>query len=182
MLLGWLALAIFISLCGFVNASAQGIALTIWGLISAVVLIAWWMIPIVRIRVDALPLNALIAIHLCRFVGVYFLILGRAGRLPEDFALPGGIGDIVVAIGAVLLLLSAALRERRAVLLGWNALGLLDIILVVFSALRCGLRDWSSMAPLRQLPLSLLPTFIVPLILVSHILIFVGIASEKHGQ
>lgn len=180
-LLVWLGLAVFVSTREFAGASAPAIALTAWGL-TAAVLLTWWIVPAVRARVDALPMSALIAIHLCRFVGVYFLILGNEGRLPRDFALPGGIGDVVVAVGATLLLLFNPLRKRRAVVTGWNVIGLIDIIFVVLSALRCGLREWSSMALLRQLPLSLLPTFVVPLILVSHVLIFVRIAKEKHGQ
>jgi hypothetical protein len=58
-------------------------------------------------------------------------------------------------------------------LLSWNTLGLVDIISVVASALRFGLKDWQSMHALRELPLSLLPTFLVPLIIASHVLIFV---------
>ncbi len=178
-LLIWLVVAFVVSTHGFTNASAPVIALTIWGSSHVARLLGWWIFSAVRRRVDALPLAALIAIHLCRFVGVYFLILGNAGCLSKDFAFPAGIGDIVVAIGAVLLLLSNALRQRRAVVLGWNVIGLIDIVFVVFSALRCGLRDWSSIALLRQLPLSLLPTFVVPLIMVSHVLIFIRIASGR---
>lgn len=57
-------------------------------------------------------------------------------------------------------------------------MGFVDIIFVVFSALRFGLRDWQSMHPLRELPLSLLPTFLVPLIIVSHVLIFVRLTAS----
>ena len=61
----------------------------------------------------------------------------------------------------------------KPLLLAWNTLGLIDIIFVVLSALRFGLKDWQSMRTLRELPLSLLPTFLVPLIIASHVLIFV---------
>ena len=64
----------------------------------------------------------------------------------------------------------------KTLLLIWNTIGLIDIIFVVFSALRFGLQDWQSMHALRELPLSLLPTFLVPLIIASHLLIFVRLA------
>jgi hypothetical protein len=64
-------------------------------------------------------------------------------------------------------------------LLLWNAFGLIEIAFVVFSALRFGLKDWQSMAPLRELPLSLLPTFLVPLIITSHVLIFIRAARLR---
>jgi hypothetical protein len=63
-----------------------------------------------------------------------------------------------------------AVRVRKLI---WNTIGLIDIIFVVFSALRFGLKDWQLMHALRELPLSLLPTFLVPLIIASHVLIFV---------
>ena len=115
--------------------------------------------------------------HFTRFVGIYFLVLGNRGDLPEGFAKPAGIGDIVIAIAAGFLVLVPQLRGRK-ILLIWNTLGLLDIIFVAFAALRFGLKDWQSMAPVRALPLSLLPTFIVPLIIVSHILIFVRLEVD----
>jgi hypothetical protein len=67
----------------------------------------------------------------------------------------------------------------KSLLLIWNTLGLIDIIFVVFSALRFGLKDWQSMHALRELPLSLLPTFLVPLVIASHVLIFARLARAR---
>jgi hypothetical protein len=64
----------------------------------------------------------------------------------------------------------------------WNTFGLIDIVLVVFSALRFGLKDWQAMHVLRDLPLSLLPTFLVPLIIASHVLIFVRLTRARIGS
>ena len=180
-LLIWLGLAVTVSLQGFARASAPAVAMTVWGL-TAAVLSAWRFLPAVRMRIDRLPLTVLIAVHLCRFVGIYFLVLARFGQLPVDFAGPAGAGDIIVALGAVLLLSVGNWRQRPGLVLAWNIVGSIDIVGVVFSALRCGLRDWSSMAPLRELPLSLLPTFVVPLILASHVLIFARLAARSMGS
>ncbi len=90
--------------------------------------------------------------------------------MPQAWAIPAGIGDNLVAAGAVALL--ATKPSPRWLLLSWNTFGLIDILFVVVSAMRFALRDWSSMAFLRELPLSLLPTFLVPLIIVTHVLIF----------
>src|SRR4029450_4707365 len=74
-------------------------------------------------------LRWLVALHLTRFVGVYFLVLYyRDGALPYAFAVPGGWGDILVATLALGLLAAARNLETRRALVGiWNALGLLDI-------------------------------------------------------
>jgi hypothetical protein len=69
----------------------------------------------------------------------------------------------------------------KTLLLIWNSIGLIDIIFVVSSALRFGLKDWQSMHALRELPLSLLPTFLVPLIIAAHILIFVRLIRARIG-
>ena len=171
-LLAWFCFALAVGASGkFHYASAVGVAATVWTL-TALALAACWKIRTIRDCLTHIDVRELIAVHLTRFVGIYLLILGNRGDLPEGFAKPAGIGDIVIAIAAGFFVLVPQLRSRK-VLLIWNALGLLDIIFVAFSALRFGLKDWQSIAPLRALPLSLLPTFIVPLVIVSHILIFV---------
>ncbi len=135
----------------------------------------------VRDWAGIVDLRWLITLHLARFVGVYFLILGKRGDLPQAFARPAGFGDIMIATIALFILVVPELQMLRSVLLSWNTLGLVDILLVIFGALRFGLRDWQSMAALRQLPLSLLPTFIVPLIIASHVLIFVRVKTRAQN-
>jgi hypothetical protein len=119
----------------------------------------------------------LVLFHVTRlFAGAYFLLLCQRGQLPCGFARPAGWGDIVVAVLALAVLGATRTHFAKTLLLIWNTLGLIDIIFVVFSALRFGLKDWQSMHALRELPLSLLPTFLVPLIIASHVLIFVRLA------
>jgi hypothetical protein len=172
-LLAWFCLALAGGIGGWLqNFSAVGVAVTVWTL-AAITLFACWRITVVRAWVLTIDVKWLIALHLTRFVGLYFLALAARGELPSGFARPAGLGDIAVATFASLLVSLPRLRKSRKVVLGWNALGLLDILFVVSSALRFGLRDLDSMLPLRVLPLNLLPTFLVPLIIVSHVLIFV---------
>ena len=172
-LLAWLCFALAVGVSGrFYYASAPAVAATVW-LLTGLALVACWKVPPIREWVTNVDLRWLIAMHLMRFVGIYFLVLGARGSLPDGFARPAGIGDIAIATSALLILFVPQLQVSRRILLIWNGLGLLDIVFVAFAALRFGLRDLQSMAPLRELPLSLLPTFIVPLIIASHILIFV---------
>jgi hypothetical protein len=96
--------------------------------------------------------------------------------MPCGFARTAGWGDIVVAGLAVAVVSAMRTEFAKKLLLTWNTLGLIDIILVVFNALRFGLQDWQAMHALRELPLSLLPTFLVPIIIALHVLIFVRLA------
>jgi len=123
----------------------------------------------------SVDLRCLVAIHLVRFIGFYVLYRYSLGELPYAFAVPGGIGDIIVALLAVILLLTTSptsILGRRLYLI-WNILGLLDIMSVVATADLQELWYPGSMQALLQLPLSLLLTFIVPLIIASHLVMLV---------
>jgi hypothetical protein len=174
-LFGWLCFAIGLS-GWFRNATAPAVALTVWTL-TAFALLACWKIAPIRVWALSIDLRWLVLFHLTRlFAGAYFLVLCRFGQLPCPFARPAGWGDIIVAILALAAVGVLRTKFAKALLLIWNTAGLIDIIFVVFSALRFGLKDWQSMHALRELPLSLLPTFLVPLIIASHVLIFVRLA------
>lgn len=174
----WLGLACMIGLTGLLErASAPAIAVIVWTLTILVLAAAWKVGPVRRWALNVAP-RWLVLFHLTRFVGFYFLVLERRGEMPAAFAIPAGWGDITVAVLAVLLLISSGARNRP-LLLVWNCLGLIDILLVVFLALRIGLQGWPSMHALREWPLSLLPTFVVPLIIASHVLIFVRVGRRE---
>jgi len=91
----------------------------------------------------------------------------------------GGWGDIVVAVGALgIVLLVPDLLARRGWVMAWNLVGLADILFVVATAARLAMADPASMQPLLRLPLGLLPTFLVPLIIASHVLLFRRLLPE----
>lgn len=178
----WFCLALIVGMSGrFRVVSAPIVAGTVWTL-TALALLICGIWPAIRRWAAIVDLRWLIALHLTRFVGFYFLFLYQQDRLPEGFAVPAGLGDIVVAFTAGVILIVPKLRNSGTVVFLWDAFGLIDIVFVVFSALRFGLNDSQSMAPLRELPLSLLPTFLVPLIIVSHVLIFVRLARRDSIQ
>jgi hypothetical protein len=179
-LLAWLCFAV--GLAGwFHNASAPAVAATVWTL-TALVLIACWKIGPISAWTLNVDLRWLLLFHLTRLVaGVYFLVLCWRGELPCAFARPAGWGDIIVAVLALAVIAVMRTEFAKTLLLFWNTIGLIDIVFVVFSALRFGLRDWQSMHALRELPLSLLPTFLVPLIIASHVLIFVRLARARNA-
>ncbi|MGH7305277.1 MAG: hypothetical protein ACRELZ_18485 [Candidatus Rokuibacteriota bacterium] len=141
-------------------------------------------LPRFRRWLVTLDLRWLVAVHLTRFVGFYFLLLYyRDGALPRAFAVPGGWGDIAVATLAVGLLTLGGKLETWPRLVGtWNALGLLDILFVVATASRLAFAEPDSMSALLRLPLNLLVTFLVPLIIADHVVVFWRIAAGKRSR
>jgi hypothetical protein len=158
-----------------------GVPAIVFGL-TAVLLAAYRRLPSLRTWVDALDLRALVLLHVTRFVGFYFLFLYHRGVLPRAFAIPAGFGDILVATMALpvaLAPLAAAVRLRAIVI--WNMVGLVDILLVVFTAVQLNLAAPLHMRAFTHLPLSLLPTFLVPIIIVTHIVIFIRLAQGQRA-
>ncbi len=74
-----------------------------------------------------------VAIHAGRVLGLFFLLLLEAGRLPPTFARAAGWGDIGVAVAA--LPLAWAIRRKAAgwwtLTFAWNVIGLVDLLTAV---------------------------------------------------
>jgi len=140
-------------------------------------------VPSFREWLADVDLRSVIAIHVTRLVGIYFLMLYGRGLLPRQFAIPAGWGDIAVAVTALCwLVLARDPADHRTLLWIWNIAGSLDIAFVVATAARMAMADPDSMGPLSTLPLSLLPTFLVPLIIASHALIFWRLVDARDGE
>lgn len=166
----WFCAALAVGWSGFLRNATAPIIPVVIGTLTALTLFACWSISPINEWTRRVGIRWLVLLHVSRFIGIYFLLLSQRGEIPKAWAVPAGIGDILMALGALLLFWGGASRPWLVLL--WNTLGLADILFVVASAMRIGLEDWSSMAFLRRLPLSLLPTFLVPLIIATHLLIF----------
>lgn len=109
-------------------------------------------------------------------IGAGFLLM--SGReLPAEFAVPGGIGDIIVGTSApvvALYFVPASTALRRRVVFGWNAVGLLDMLMVFATAQRILFfgDDPDAMVELTRFPLLVVPMFVVPMVLITHFIVF----------
>jgi hypothetical protein len=132
----------------------------------------------------ALDVRVLVLVHVTRFVaGLWFLVLYTRGALPYAFAVPGGIGDMLVAVLAVgvALVTDARATRGRRLLIAWNVVGLIDILMVVGTAGRSFVVDPPSMVALLRFPLSLVPTFLVPIIIATHVILFARVWRMSEG-
>ena len=79
---------------------------------------------------DATPAAWLVGLQAFRILGSAFLALGLVGTLHGTFPLVSGAGDTLVGLLALPLALSlqSGARGARVAAIGWNVLGILDLI------------------------------------------------------
>jgi len=179
LLVGWFFIAAWTSLAGVYRPPFGHPPTIQYGLlipiIVGVLLFRTW--PMLRRILDIVPNSWLVGVQFYRVVGVIFLVLYAGGQLPAPFALPAGIGDVLVGILAPLAALSFAgspeTAARRVRL--WNWLGIADLVIAVTMGFA------TSPSPLQLLsfdhpnqlagmfPLALIPVFAVPLSILLHI-------------
>ena len=131
-----------------------------------------------RARLAAAPLPALIAAQGVRVLGVSFVLLHAAGRLPAPFAPVAGWGDILVGALAlpVALMVARGTVWAHGSATAWTLLGILDLLAAV------GLGVTASPGPLQVfltepdsslmtgLPWIIIPCFLVPSLFSLHLM------------
>ncbi len=175
----WLGAALYVGYSRLLlQFPALAIPATILGLTTLLAL-AYRRITPLRTWIDSLDLRTIVFLHVIRFVGIYFLVLGERGVLPQRIALPAGAGDVAVAILALVVALYPFSESiRRRAIYYWNIFGLVAILLVLSSIVRTAVSGSRELAHFAELPLSLFPTFLAPLIIASHLAIFRRLADE----
>ena len=180
----WIAAAVVIGASGFTAKLTPPVPQVILLGLVLLLFIFLAITPGFRRWIMSVDPRALLLIHMSRFVGIYFLMLYAEGRLPYDFAVPGGWGDIIVASGAVALAAFCPIEGRRGKIFYfiWNTAGLVDILFVVATAASLAMANPESMSDLLKLPLWLLPSFLVPVIIFTHLIIFVRLYRGRYDH
>jgi hypothetical protein len=135
-------------------------------------------------------LPVLIALHVSRLAGGFFLLLNNDGRLANPFAGVAGWGDIAAAVLAVPVAI-IAYRQRAGWtgwVLAWNVLGLIDFVVAVALGVTSQpgtpirvFMEPPGAAILGQLPWRFIPAFYVPLLTIVHIGIFIRLWRGRTG-
>ncbi|MCU1286927.1 MAG: hypothetical protein JWO13_3277 [Acidobacteriales bacterium] len=170
----WSAAALAVTASGIYNdVPAPAIQGTIAGLTLALVL-CWVISKPFCAWTLSLNLRALVLFQCWRVIpgSMFLYYYYELGKLPFQFAVVGGIGDILVGITAPLAAILADARStaKLRALMVWQVFALFDLLMVIRAGLVNGLHDPQSMMPLTHFPLSLLPTLLVPLTLFVHLI------------
>ncbi|WP_119726855.1 hypothetical protein [Thermomonospora amylolytica] len=143
--------------------------------------------PRFRAWAGRLDLRFLTLLQTWRTAGLAFLALTAVHALPGGFALPAGIGDVVVGLTAPLVALFVVGRSDR-LYVAWTALGIVDLVVavtlgVLYSNSPVGVLYGDVGTDLMAtLPMSLIPTFGVPITLVVHMLSLINLAERRTGD
>jgi len=178
---GWFVLAFVLAKQGFYEQSAATTLPPRIGpaiVIPIVVGCALLALAPVRSAIARIPLHWLVGIQLYRVVGGLFLIAYLQGEMPAEFALPAGIGDVLIGIAAPFVAVALArdgIERAWPRVLTWCMLGILDLVVAV----TCGFLTAPSAfqqlalddpnAAITSYPFVLIPTFAVPASIILHV-------------
>jgi hypothetical protein len=188
-LIAWVAIAQYLGAANvYFVTSAAAVPTVLLGLLIPLALAASTLrlSGSVASLVSAIPLPWLVAAQIYRIGGGIFLALWAGGRLPWQFALPAGIGDVItgaMAVVVAVLLARNAAGARRAAY-AWSLFGIADLVVAVSMG---GMTSPGRIhllaldAPnllISAYPLVMVPTFAVPLALMLHGLVLWRLGRE----
>ena len=189
-LIAWLAVAQYLGSANvYVATGDNAVPTVLFGLLIPLITAAAGLrlSRSVASLVAAIPLHWIVAAQVYRIGGGIFLLLWADGRLPWQFALPAGIGDVttgIVAVVVAVLLAQKAPGALRAAY-GWCLFGIADLVVAVTMG---GLTSPGRVhllaldAPnllISSYPLVMVPTFAVPLALMLHGLVLWRLRRES---
>lgn len=179
LLLGWFAVAQYLGQANAYWAVTNRVVPTVqFGILIPIAIGLYGLIRIPRFAglVEAIPLWTLVGVQFYRALGVVFLVLWSEGRLPWQFALPAGIGDVATGVAAVavaLMLAAGSAGAERAAYV-WCWFGIADLVVAVTTGALTSpgvgnlLSQDSPNLLVTAYPLVMIPTFAVPLSVMLH--------------
>jgi hypothetical protein len=143
-----------------------------------------------RRAIARVPLHWLVGVQTYRVAGGLFLVAWLQDDLPAEFALPAGIGDVLIGVAAPFVALRVAragVDRARPAVLAWCGLGIADLAVAV----ACGLLTAPSVAQqlaldapntaITSYPLVLIPTFAVPASIALHVYVLARLRRQRHA-
>ncbi len=178
-LIGWLGIATVLGVSGVYQGASDRIPTIQYGILAPL-LIGGMLImrssTTARV-IEAVPQQWLIGVQCYRALGLIFLILYGAGKMPGLFAWPAGIGDVLVGTLAPVVAIAYARGPEKNGNLAWvwNVLGLTDLSVAVTTGMLTApspIQQFAFDVPselLGTFPLVLIPIYLVPLSVLLHL-------------
>jgi hypothetical protein len=172
----WATLIAILGRKGVLQARAgEGLPPIAIVLVAALLLLASSLIGSSTLRRLLSRQSILIQLHIWRLLGVVFLILLAQGKVPALWALPAGIGDILVAATAPWIARHLVTARGRSRAITWNLWGMADLIVAIALGNMTSpgaaqvFRTVPTSEILTAFPMVLVPGFLVPLAFTLHV-------------
>jgi hypothetical protein len=176
---GWYVVTLLLAWSEFYRGASTRVPTIQFGVLIPIIVgvVLAWKWKLLRRVIDAVPQQWIVGVQFYRALGLMFLILYAAGRLPGEFALPAGIGDVIVGVVAPFVGIAYARNPHKAAGLvrAWNFFGIVDLVVAVGTGLLTSpspLQMFSFDAPnelISAFPLVMVPVFLVPLSILLHL-------------
>jgi hypothetical protein len=164
---------------GLFRGTTSGIPTIQYGMLIPLVvaIVLFWRWRMLRRVIEAVPQTWMAGVQFYRVLGVIFLVLYAAGRLPGVFAQPAGIGDVVTGLLAPVVGIAYARRPQAMAgwLRAWNLFGICDLIVAVTTGFLTSPSPMQMLASanpnklIGAFPLVMIPVFLVPLAVLLHL-------------
>ncbi len=137
--------------------------------------------------VNGMPPHWIIGMQTSRLMGYAFLVLYSMRLMPGEFAIPAGVGDIIVGITAPIV---AYLYVRKKpysnnLAIVWNFIGLGELCLAIILGFLTSPTPYQLLALdlpndlLFMFPVVLVPTFAVPLSILFHLFCLSALLKKR---
>lgn len=141
------------------------------------------LVPLLRSRriaslLDVMPAAWLIGLQVTRVLGGTFLVYWARGEMPGAFALPAGIGDVLVGLLALpaAAWVASGTPIGRKIGIAWNLLGLTDFAVAIATGIMTSPGPAHVLAlghpnvQIAMFPAVMIPAFAVPNLMLLHVL------------
>jgi len=162
------------SLKGVFDVDAIPPKVMIWGGLPLLVILFGFTgnTKLFKTLLRSATLESLIAVHVFRVLGIFFILLYCYHLLPARFAFAAGLGDIITAILAlpVARMVTKGSPGRFTAVYAWNILGIIDIINLLVIAVMTGANG--NLREMTIFPFVWFPAFAPATILFLHTAVF----------
>jgi hypothetical protein len=191
-LIGWFGAAIALGWLGVYRGASDRIPTIQYGILVPILIGGLLILrssTVARV-LDAVPQHWLIGVQFYRALGIIFLILYGAGKLPGLFAWPAGLGDVLVGVLAPVVAIAYARgpRENGDLVSAWNIFGIADLIVAVATGLTTSPSPFQLFAfdlpneLISAFPLVLVPTYLVPVSVLLHLASLAKLQRTVHER
>lgn len=179
-LLVWFAVALWLGRAGVFVARTAVVPPIPFAILLPIAVGLYLLLSSRRFRAvfDVVPQSWLTGVQIYRVLGAMFLALWTQNRMPGEFALPAGTGDVIVGLAAPIVAWLNATHSpsARNATIAWNIFGVADLVIAVGSGFLTSPSPYQMLAFDRpnelivEYPFVLVPAFFVPLSIILHVL------------